>query len=117
MPTYLDDVSELDLASYIRPGDTVAWGQACAEPLTLTEALADQRQRLGGIRCLTGISSSSAVRPEHSDYLSFASYTAAGANRSLAQAGALDILPVHYSALPGMHADVVFLSLDRKSVV
>jgi acyl-CoA hydrolase len=107
-----DDVFELDLARYIRPGDTVAWGQACAEPLTLTEALADQRSRLGGVRCFTGISSSAALRPEHCDYLSFASYTAAGANRALADAGALDILAAHYSDLPGiLRPDVVFLSL------
>jgi acyl-CoA hydrolase len=111
--TCLGDVSELDLASYIRPGDTVAWGQACAEPLTLTEALAEQRQHLGGVRCFTGISSSAALRPDHCDYLSFISYTAAGANRALAQAGALDIVPAHYSELPAILkcVDVVFLSL------
>ena len=111
MPTYLRDISELDLASYVRPGDTVAWGQACAEPLTLTQALAAQRQRLGGVRCFTGISSSSAVRPEHCDFLSFMSYTAAGANRLLARAGALTILPAHYSELPLVPVDVIFLSL------
>jgi acyl-CoA hydrolase len=117
---YLSDICELDLASYIRPGDTVAWGQACAEPLSLTEALAEQRQRIGGVRCFTGISSSSALRPEHSDFLSFASYTAAGANRDLVRAGALDILATHYSDLPAIlgadgggqqRVDVVFLSL------
>jgi acyl-CoA hydrolase len=114
---HLGDVGELELASYIRPGDTVAWGQACAEPLTLTEALAEQRKQLGGIRCFTGISSSAALRSEHCDYLSFTSYTAAGANRALVQAGALDILPAHYSELPALLAtgpqpvDVVFLSL------
>jgi len=109
---HIGDVSGLDLARYIRPGDTVAWGQACAEPLTLTEALAEQRKQLGGVRCFTGISSSTAVRPEHCDYLSFASYTAAGANRALVEAGDLDILAAHYSDLPGiLHPDVVFLSL------
>jgi acyl-CoA hydrolase len=111
LTAYLGDVSELDLASYIRPGDTVAWGQACAEPLTLTEALAAQRQRLGGVRCFTGISSSAALRLENCDHLSFASYTAAGANRALAEAGALDILAVHYSELPRQPVDVIFLSL------
>ena len=111
MTTYLNGVSELDLASYLRPGDTVAWGQACAEPLTLTEALANQRQSIGGIRCFTGISSSAAVRPENCDYLSFASYTGIGANRLLAQVGALDVLPVHYSRLPAMPVDGIFLSL------
>ena len=66
MTTEIGDIAALDLAAYIRPGDTVAWGQACAEPLTLTQALADQRQELGGVRCFTGISSSPAVRPRES---------------------------------------------------
>jgi acyl-CoA hydrolase len=109
---HVGDAAGLDLARYIRPGDTVAWGQACAEPLTLTEVLADRRQQLGGVHCFTGISSSAALRPEHCDYLSFASYTGAGANRALVQAGALDILPTHYSDLPSvLRPDVVFLSL------
>ena len=117
MTTEIGDIAALDLARYIRPGDTVAWGQACAEPLTLTQALADQRQGLGRVRCFTGISSSPAVRPENCDYLSFASYTAAGANRALREAGLLDILPSHYSDLPRilgegpLRADVLFLSL------
>ena len=117
MTAEIGDIATLELTRYIRPGDTVAWGQACAEPLTLTRALADQRQELGGVRCFAGISSSAAVRPEHCDYLSFASYTAAGANRALRAAGLLDILPCHYSDLPRilsdgpLRADVLFLSL------
>jgi acyl-CoA hydrolase len=83
------DANELDLTRYIRPGALVAWGQGCAEPLTLTEALAGQRQQLGGVRCFSGISTTAAVRPEHCDYLSFSSYTAAGANRALSEAGLL----------------------------
>jgi acyl-CoA hydrolase len=111
------DIAELHLARYIRPGATVAWGQACAEPLSLTEALAGQRRQLGGVRCFTGISRSPAVHPENCDYLSFASYTAAGANRALSQAGLLDIVPSHYSDLPRilsdgpLRADVLFLAL------
>lgn len=117
MTTEIPDVSSLDLASYIRPGDLVVWGQGCAEPLTLTEALAAQRSRLGGVRCFTGVSSSAAVRPENCDYLTFISYSGAAANRALAAAGALSILPSHYSDLPRLlssgplAADVLFLSL------
>jgi acyl-CoA hydrolase len=117
LTTEIRDIAALDLAAYIRPGELVAWGQACAEPLTLTQALADQRKELGGVRCFTGISSSPAVRPENCDHLSFASYTAAGANRALRAAGLLDILPSHYSDLPRilgdgpLRADVLFLSL------
>ena len=110
-------LGSLDLTRYIRPGDLVVWGQACAEPLTLTEALASQRKELGGIRCFTGISSSAAVHPGHADYLEFISYTAAGANRALTGANALDILPCHYSELPRilgtgpLRASVLLLSL------
>ncbi len=117
MTAEVGDIAALDLARYVKPGDTVAWGQACAEPLTLADALARQRARLGGIRCFTGISSSPALRPENRDYLSFASYSAAGANRALRAAGLLDIVPSHYSELPRilgdgpLRADVLFLAL------
>ncbi len=117
MTAEISDAAALDLARYIRPGAMVAWGQGCAEPLTLTEALAAQRKQLGGVRCFAGISTTAAVRPEHCDYLSFSSYTAAGANRVLSEAGLLDIVPCHYSQLPDilghgpLRADVLFLAL------
>ena len=117
MTTEIRDVAALDLTRYIRPGDTVAWGQACAEPLTLTEVLAEQRKQLGGIRCFTGISSSPAVCPQNCDYLSFSSYSAAVPNRALSQAGLLEIVPSPYSELPRilshgpLRADVLFLAL------
>jgi len=115
--TEIDEIGSVDLARYIRPGDLVVWGQGSAEPLSLAEALAGQRKHLGGVRCFTGVSSSAAVRLENCDYLSFASYSGAGANRALAAAGALDIVPMHYSELPRilgdgpLRADVLFLSL------
>ena len=117
MTAEISDADALDLARYVRPGALVAWGQGCAEPLTLTEALAGQRQQLGGVRCFAGISTAAAVRPEHCDYLSFSSYTAAGANRALSEAGLLDIVPCHYSQLPEvlgrgpLRVGVVFLAL------
>ena len=117
MTAEISDAAALELARYIRPGAMVAWGQGCAEPLTLTEALAAQREQLGGVRCFAGISTTAAVRPEHCDYLSFSSYTAAGANRALSEAGLLDIVPCHYSQLPDilghgpLRADVLFLAL------
>jgi acyl-CoA hydrolase len=113
----IDGIGSIDLSRYIRPGDLVVWGQGNAEPLGLTAALAEQRASLGGVRCFTGISRSAAVRAENADYLSFTSYSGAGPNRLLAEAGVLEILPVHYSELPRMlatgplQADVLFLSL------
>jgi acetyl-CoA hydrolase len=89
----------IDLASVIRPGDGIIWGQACAEPQTLVEALVAQRSRLGGVRAFLGSSYSGIVTPEHADHLRLASYCGTGRNRALADAGVLDILPVPYSQL------------------
>ena len=42
------NASHVDLSEFIRPGDGVLWGQACSEPLTLTEAFVAQRARYTG---------------------------------------------------------------------
>jgi acyl-CoA hydrolase len=112
-----DGVAGLELARYLRPGDTVVWGQACGEPLSVTEALVAQRESLPGLRCFLGIPCSDTVRPEHADHLRFVSYSGAGANQALLSAGVLDLLPCHYSALPAilasgpLRAEVVMLAL------
>ena len=94
----------LDFAAWLRPGDTVIWGQAHAEPLTLTRALMAQRQAVQHLRprLLLGIPSSDTVRPEHGDAFDFISYCGTGANRALAKAGLLDVLPVPYSQIPAL---------------
>ena len=94
----------LDFAAWLRPGDTVLWGQAHAEPLTLTRALMAQRQAVQHLRprLLLGIPSSDTVRPEHGDAFDFVSYCGTGANRALAKAGLLDVLPVPYSQIPAL---------------
>jgi acetyl-CoA hydrolase len=92
----------VDLASVIRPGDAIIWGQACAEPQTLVEALVAQRAHLGGVGCFLGSSYSGIVKPEHADHLRLSSYCGIGTNRALADAGALAILPAPYSQLAGL---------------
>ena len=89
----------LDLTSVLRPGDALIWGQACAEPQTLVEALVAQRAALSGCSAFVGSSYSGLLRPEHADHLRLASYCGTGSNRKLADAGVLDILPVPYSQL------------------
>jgi acetyl-CoA hydrolase len=89
----------VDLASVIRPGDAIMWGQACAEPQTLLEALVSQRSRLGAVGCFLGSSYSGIVKPEHADHLRFSSYCGTGTTRALADAGVLEILPTPYSQL------------------
>jgi len=92
-------VSSVDLSSVIRAGDGLVWGQACAEPQTLVEALVAQRRALSGCRVFLGSSYSGLVRPEHADHLRLSSYCGTGTNRALAQAGVLELLPSPYSQL------------------
>jgi acyl-CoA hydrolase len=92
----------VDLARYIRTGDGVVIGQACAEPQTLTEALAAQREAFSGARLLLGVNYAGILRPEHADHLRLSSYCGAGRNRALADAGVLDIHPHPYSRIAAL---------------
>ena len=116
MPRLLH-LDSLDLAALIRPGDTVMWGQANAEPLPLTQALMAQRHKIGRFRVMLGIANSPTCQPQHADGVDFVAYCGAGANRELANAGVLQILPSHYSQLPdlissgALRIDVLMLQL------
>jgi acyl-CoA hydrolase len=118
MAEVADGVHALDLARFVRQGDLVVWGQACAEPVSLTERLMRQRRAIGGFRCFLGIPASATVRPEHGDEVSFLSYCGSGGNRELYRAGVLDVLPCHYSTLPDLlssgplRADVVLVQVS-----
>ena len=89
----------LDLTRFIRPGDGIVLGQACAEPQTLSAALVAQRAAYSGASLFLGINYAGILRPEHADHLQLSSYCGAGHNRALADAGALDIHPHPYSRL------------------
>ena len=109
----------VDLTSVVRPGDALMWGQACAEPQTLVEALIAQRAVLSGCAAFIGSSYSGLLKPEHADHLRLASYCGTGGNRALADAGALDILPAPYSQLAPLiragrlRCDVLLLQVSR----
>jgi len=108
----------VDLASVIRPGDGIIIGQACAEPQTLVEALAAQRERLSGCSVFLGAGYSGILQAAHADHLRLSAYCGIGANRALADAGVLDILPAPYSQLGSLirekriKADVVLLQVS-----
>ncbi|WP_040700051.1 acetyl-CoA hydrolase/transferase family protein [Nocardia vinacea] len=110
---------DLDFRAVIRPGDFVVWGQSCAEPVTLTERLLEQRADLGGITCFIGIPAVETVKPEHADHIRFVSYCGTGSNRALAAAGALEVYPGHYSTLPEFvsRADVVLVQCAPPDVL
>ena len=109
--------NSLDLSAIVRPGDTVVWGQASAEPLPLTQALMAQRHAIGRFNVFLGVTYSDTLKPEYADCVSFCAYCGTGGNRALAKAGKLDILPVHYSQIPGLiqsgrlKVDVLMLQL------
>ena len=88
-----------DLTGIIRAGDGIILGQACAEPLTLSQALVAQRAALSGTSLFLGVNYAGIVKPEHADHLRLSAYCGAGHNRALADAGVLDIHPHSYSRL------------------
>ena len=112
----------VELSRVVRPGDGIIWGQACAEPQTLVEALVAQRARLGArpgkVGAFLGSSYSGILQPEHADHLRLTSYCGTGTNRALADAGALEILPAPYSQLGALirsrkiPCDVVLLQVS-----
>ncbi|MEV6768451.1 acetyl-CoA hydrolase/transferase C-terminal domain-containing protein [Nocardia sp. NPDC051030] len=104
-------LEDIDFRDFIRAGDFVVWGQACAEPVPLTERLLAQRAGLGGITCFLGIPVADTVRPDHADHIRFISYCGSGNNRALAAAGVLEVYPGHYSTLPAFvsRANVVLV--------
>ena len=112
------DAANPRLAGLVRPGDVVMWGQASAEPTALTLALMAQRAEIGRFGAFIGISWSQAVQPAFADCVSFTSYCGGGNNRLLARAGALDILPSHYSTFGdlirsrALQVDVLMLQLS-----
>jgi acyl-CoA hydrolase len=89
--------SRIDISAFIRKNDHIVWGQATGEPLTLTEALAAQRDRVAPISAFLGSSFSSTFGPDHSDHIRFSSFGAVGTARLLSKCGVLSIIPCHVS--------------------
>ncbi|MBO9353962.1 acetyl-CoA hydrolase [Bordetella petrii] len=94
----------LELAKHIRPGDTLVFGQADANPRTLLRALVEQRRQIGKVRLFLGIGQGldDLLRPEYADDFTYLSYCGGGSNRALAKAGVLDIVVENYSLLPSL---------------
>jgi len=94
----------LELAQWIKPGDTVSWSHATGEPRTLTEALVAQRHAIGRFRVFLGTCFSKTLRPEHADAMAFFGMGAVGFNREFCKAGVLDVMPCHLSDVPELAA-------------
>jgi len=109
-------LEQLELAEFIRAGDTVTWGQACAEPLCLTESLLAQQAAIGRFNIFAGLSLSDTLDPARLQGVDVISYGALGATARLGTA--LEVVPCNYSALPALMTskklpiDVVLLQVS-----
>lgn len=102
------DPGALDLAQFLKPGDSVVMGQACGEPTTLVEALLEQAGAIGGIKVFIATSFSGLFQPERCEGIALSSMGAIGALRTMARANRLDVVPVHVGQLgPLIEAGVI----------
>lgn len=80
----------------------MVWTQTTAEPLTLTEAFVAQRRALGPCSVFIGATYSNTLQPEHQDFLKLSTFGGFGLNSRLIDAHALEVTPLHCSALGHM---------------
>lgn len=90
------------LVALVRRGDTVVWGQGPGAPVTLVEALLEERHRIGGFTTFSGYAFGLRLDPSYADAVRFTALGAFGELRTLARAGLLDLIPAHMSDLPGL---------------
>lgn len=95
MPVELS-LDALALDRWIRPGDGVVWGQACAEPVVLVDALLGAG--IAPLSVFVGLSWRELQPPEGMRVVSY------GALGRLGRLPSLEVVPCHYSALPRLFA-------------
>ncbi len=111
------DVSAVDFAAIIRPGDRVLVGQGGAEALTLTQELVAQKDRIGPFEVFLGPLYSKTFTPEKCAGIKFAAYGAFGRAAALSRSNGLEIVRQPYSVLEQsfasgeLKADVVLIQL------
>jgi acyl-CoA hydrolase len=91
-------VAAIDLTRWVRPGDGIVWGQACAEPVVLVDALLRQASELAPLAAFVGLCRRDLPFP---DDLRVVSYGGLGRLGRLAR---LEVVPCHFSALPALFA-------------
>lgn len=109
-------IHALDLASWIREGDFIVWGQGAAEPTTLVRALLSYASCVKGLRAFVGMSFADTLQFSEPPPLHLMSYCATGRNAKLVNAGWMDIWPGAYAVLPdflGEQIDVLLLSVSE----
>lgn len=93
-------ISELRYADWLQPNDVMGWPQGPGEPLSLTEALIEQRAQLQSPGLLFGLTQSDTLRPELAE--SFALHALNGAGSSRRVTASAEIYPGHVSQIPAL---------------
>ena len=94
---------EIDLAGLLRPGDRLAWSAGPVEPTHLLGMLDRQLDCAPPVSVLLNVSFQTAL--DAARLASRATVTALGGavtNRRFQEIGALDVLPINYSAMPDL---------------
>lgn len=91
---------DLDLEPYITPGDGMVWGQCCAEPVPLVDAVLRHAADTPALSAFVGLSfrDLSDTVPAGLRMISY------GWLGKLSRMARLEVVPAHFSALPGMFA-------------
>jgi len=110
-------MADLDIAEYLRPGDTVLIGQAAAEPPVLVEKFIAAAHAIGGLTAFCGYTLSDAWEGVSPGQPHIKAYVAHASLRKLSAKGLVDIVPCHYGRIEefiaGGHirVDVVLLQV------
>ena len=111
------DPQGFELARLIRPDDVVVCAQASSEPLTLTEALVAQADRIGPMTVFLGATFSDTFWPGRAPNLRFAGLGGLGNTHRVSRAAGFGVVREPYSRFSQMFAsgelrcDVALISL------
>jgi acyl-CoA hydrolase len=89
----------IELSRWIAPGDGVVFGQACAEPTVLVDALLAQAAEIGRVRAFAGLTWGDRIPTGAPPSLEIVSYGALG---TLGRVAGLKVVPCHFSTLPAL---------------
>jgi len=92
-------MADLDIARYLRPGDTVLIGQAAAEPPVLVEKFIAAARDIGGLTAFCGYTLSDAWDGVSAGKPHIKAYVAHGPLRRLSAKGLVEIVPWHYNRI------------------
>jgi len=92
---------DLDFAALIRPGETVGWAEATAEPVLLTRLLDAQAARCAPFRVFFPLTFSTSFDAEHPN-VTVTALGGASAGRHHFASGAGNVIPANISDIPGL---------------